>query len=345
MSSQELDIGARRKFLVDGISEFSDQTATDREEAERKLAPNVRNRDYEKIIYQDDNSLDQWCAIRVIKYRYRVDQVKNQEKTMCDIMLPMPLQLQTGYTQQWTELDDISAILGQVASTASGEVDLGNLLKNPLETMSQLGGAALKRGSLSIDDEGSLSSGLMKNLLLNPAATAGLGGLIGAAIGPRTAATLGATAAGISRAVGTVGGLAANKYQTVTFEKPQLRQHNFSWNLVARSPEQATRMQKIINRLKWHSSPGQIDGSFGFFEYPELFALHFDSGEGSPNAKSNKNLFSISPSAMSSFNVDYHGTGRPLYSYDDKQPLSVTISMTLQEVVVVTKNTIDKFNR
>ena len=104
-------------------------------------------------------------------------------------------------------------------------------------------------------------------------------------------------------------------------------------------------MQKIINRLKWHSSPGQIDGSFGFFEYPELFALHFDSGEGSPNAKSNKNLFSISPSAMSSFNVDYHGTGRPLYSYDDKQPLSVTISMTLQEVVVVTKNTIDKFNR
>lgn len=321
--------------------EFSDQAETDRAEAEeRKLARNVRYRDYEKIIYQDDNSLDQWCAIRVIKYRYRADQVKNQEKTMCDIMLPMPLQLQTGYTQQWTELDDISAILGQVASTASGQVDLGNLLNDPSGTMTKLSDAFMGR-----QDSSSGVSGLMKNLLLNPAAAAGLGGLIGAPVGTRTAAVLGATAAGISRAVGTVAGLAANKYQTVTFEKPQLRQHQFSWNLVARSPEQATRMQKMINRLKWHSSPGQIDGSFGFFEYPELFALHFDGGEGSPNAKGNKNLFSISPSAMSSFNVDYHGTGRPLYSYTDKQPLSVTISMTLQEVVVVTKNTIDKFNR
>ena len=300
----------------------------------------------EKIIYQDDDSLDQWCAIRVIEYNYRAEQVKNQETVVCDIMLPMPLQLQTGYNQQWTELDDMSAIMGQVVNKELGGRDvMRNMMDNPIDAVNQ----AIKAGETNIT--GGDASELLRNLALNPLAAGAVGAIAGGTVGSifgqgeTGAAVVGALAGAASRAVGTVGGLAANKYQTVTFEKPQLRQHQFSWNLVARSPEQATRMQSIIDRLKWHSSPYQTSGTYGFFKYPELFALHFDGAEGSTGANGNKNLFSISPSAMSSFNVDYHGTGRPLYSYTDKQPLSVTISMTLQEVVVVTKNTIDNFNR
>ena len=320
---------------------------------------------YKKIIYQDDDSLDQWCAIRVIKYRYRAEQIKNVDTVVCDIMLPMPLQLQTGYNQQWTELDDLSAILAQVAGGGSADNIRNEFAQgNMSNAMSNLTNNVM-------NNLGNRSNEMFKNLLLNPQAAGVLGGVVGSAIvgagggllnalrrvgsnddnntvgqaAAGTGAVAAALAASASRALGTVGGLAANKYQTVTFEKPQLRQHQFSWNLVARSPEQAARIQEIIKKIKHHSSPNQPAGSFGYFEYPELFALHFDRAEGSTGAKGNENLFSISPSAMSSFNVDYHGAGRPLYSYTDKQPLSVTISMTLQEVVVVTKNTIKDFNR
>ena len=299
----------------------------------------------EKIIYQEEDSLDQWCAIRVIEYSYRADQIKNNEKVICDIMLPMPLQLQTGYNQQWTELDDISALLAQVASKTPG-TDMASFSTNPAGTLTKLVKGAYNEATNS-------SSALAKNLFLNPAAAAGFGGIVGKTISKligqedATGAAAGAAlAAAASRAIGTVGGFASNKYQTVTFEKPQLRTHQFSWNLVARNQKQAIRIQNIIQKLKYHSSPEE-DGTsgYGFFRYPELFALHFDGGSGNTKTKGNENLFSISPSAMSSFNVDYHGSGRPLYSYTDKQPLSVTISMTLQEVVVVTKNTIKDFNR
>ena len=306
---------------------------------------------YEKIIYQEEDSLDQWCAIRAIEYRYRADQIKSNENVVCDIMLPMPLQLQTGYNQQWTELDDISALIAQMASETPG-FGVDQLLNNPSSVFNNFKGQ-IENAMKNLAGGG--TSDLIKNLALNPNAAAAAGAIAGGAagglLGGENGATAGAAIGGVlaqatSRAIGTVGGLAANKYQTVTFEKPQLRQHQFSWNLIARNQKQATRIQRIIKKLKNHSSPKQEgSSSFGFFRYPELFALHFDGGSGNTKAKGNENLFSISPSAMSSFNVDYHGTGRPLYSYTDKQPLSVTISMTLQEVVVVTKNTIDDFNR
>ena len=105
--AQELDIGNSSIGNLGPIS-------TD-EKAAAAIQEEIRSggrRKKEKIIYQDDDSLDQWCAIRVIEYNYRAEQVKNQETVVCDIMLPMPLQLQTGYNQQWTELDDMSAIMG-----------------------------------------------------------------------------------------------------------------------------------------------------------------------------------------------------------------------------------------
>ena len=238
------------------------------------------------ISYQDDTSIDQWCAIRVIEYRYRPEQIKNNERVVCDIMLPMPLQLQTGYNQQWTELDDLSALISQMANeTGKGVQDILNDPKGFLKEFGETASSAFMGNT----------SDLLKNIALNPTAAAAIGGIVGGGLVGAATGTEGGVAAGAaagatiaqatSRAVGTIGGLAANKYQTVTFEKPQLRQHQFSWNLIARSQEQAKRIKRIIYKLKYHSSPDQRGGrAFGFFKYPELFALHFDGAEGSTGA-------------------------------------------------------------
>lgn len=304
------------------------------------------------IFYQEDASLDQWCSLRVIKYNYRAESITSKERVLCDIQLPLPLQLNTGYNQQWTELDDVSAFIANAISGKGNRdaiqkaIDSGDFTSLQTAARDTFSSVSANRGALAT------------NLALNPAVTGAAVGIV--ANSPAVAAVTAATV----KAISSVAGLASNKYQTVTFEKPQLRQHQFSWNLVARDANQASRIQKIINKLKLHSSPSQTN-NFGYFEYPELFALHFGDGGSEASASDaaqqtesqvdsfsagrgvigNPNLFSISPSAMSSFTVDYHATGRPLYSYDDKQPLSVTINIVLQEVVVVTKQTINKYNR
>jgi hypothetical protein len=74
-------------------------------------------------------------------------------------------------------------------------------------------------------------------------------------------------------------------------------------------------------------------------DYPEQFDIDFNHG---------KHLYNIGPSVLTSFNVQYHAEGRPLYydiSATEKAPVSVNISATFQEVAIVTKETIARFGR
>lgn len=325
--------------------------AQDAEELRAVLDQRNNNRSFKrfgKISYQDDDSLDQWTSIRVLKYKFRGE--KSDEVALTDIVLPLPLNLETGYQQQWTDLDDISAGIGQIFNNreaiGNSVSDLINQLQgisskeNPLTEAANI----IKRFASGNSEAASLATNLLMNPTIAGTAAGTLAGLTGLATGSATRAAALAIGAGaifapVVRGFGINLGIAANRYQTVAYEKPQLRQHQFNWNLIARDQEQSKKIQKIIYALKYHSSPDNRGEIFGYFNYPELFSVNFGP------EFNNKNLFNISPSVMSSFNVNYHGTGRPLYHFEDKTPLSVNISMTLQEITVVTKQNIEKDNR
>jgi hypothetical protein len=240
----------------------------------------------ETVEYPSEN-LEQWCNIRIQEYVYRAQVETNIKNTLGDIRLPLPLQLQTQYQQQWNNNNGVTGFLGEVGRLGM-EGNLGGSLGN-----------------------------LVANALSNPELYAAIGF---AGNGPIP----GLSVAGVASAATALAGVAANKFETVTYEKPELRQHQFSWNLVARSRDEGVAIQEIIKKLKYHSHPG--GGSSGaYFSYPELFNVQFFFDE---------NLFTIGPSILENLSIDYHAAGRPLYQ-----------ASQFKETAALTKDLIEKQRR
>jgi hypothetical protein len=114
-------------------------------------------------------------------------------------------------------------------------------------------------------------------------------------------------------------------------------------------------IRKIIYAFKYHSSPGfaksinintsvvggsdnlqsSTPGKF-FFKYPEYFEIEFHRKE---------HLFSMAPSVLTRFNVDYHPLNTPAYSREEGReptPVQINISLSFQETEIVTKESIEK---
>lgn len=252
-----------------------------------------------------ENETEQWCNIGIYEYVYRAETERTLKHGLGNVRLPLPLQLQTQYSQQYDGYDNIGSLLA--GSIASGQT-VDQFAKNAALTTE----AAVATGGLA--------SGLVR----------GLSGL-------NADTFLGAGAVALaSQGLTALGGVAANKFETVTYQKPELRQHQFSWNLTAKSRSEGIAIQNIIKKLKYHSHPGGGDDSGAYFKYPEVFVVKFFSDQ---------NLFTIGPSVLESFGVDYHASGRPLYQASDRMPINVAINCSFRETAAVTKNSIEKESR
>jgi hypothetical protein len=248
------------------------------------------------------NDVEQWCNIGIYEYIYRAESEKSLKHGLGNVKLPLPLQLQTQYQQQWNNFDDLASLaIGSLRSGASVESQLKNVAFTE-EFATAVGGAI------------GLGSG-----------TGALGALAGAV-----------SASSISQGLTALGGVAANKFETVTYQKPELRQHQFSWNLTAKNRDEGIAIQNIIKKLKYHSHPGGGDNSGAYFKYPEVFVIKFFSDQ---------NLFTIGPSVLERFGVDYHASGRPLYQASDRMPINVAINCSFRETAAVTKNSIENEGR
>lgn len=242
--------------------------------------------------------VEQWCNIGVYKFVYRAETEKSLKNSVGNIRLPLPLQLQTQYQQQWNNYENLASLV--IGSMNSG-AGLGDIAKN---------------------------------LALTEEAAAIIGGLGGKLVGDKSAIAGLVSAPQISQGLGALAGVSANKFETVTYQKPELRPHQFSWNLTAKSREEGQAIQNIIQKLKYHSHPGGGDGAY--FEYPEIFVIKFFSDE---------NLFTIGPSIMENFSVDYHASGRPLYQATDRMPINVSITCSFKETAALTKKLIKNERR
>jgi hypothetical protein len=89
-------------------------------------------------------------------------------------------------------------------------------------------------------------------------------------------------------------------------------------------------------------TPGMKNGGQGFtgafMNFPEQFDIDFHYG---------KNLFDIGQSVLTTFGVNYHEQGTPLYHDVDgeKYPASINIDMTFMEVTTLTKRQLAEKNR
>jgi hypothetical protein len=261
---------------------------------------------------------DHWVCFRVAEERKFRSKAVKQENTLAYIYLPVPTSLKTGYKSNYKNQE--LGVIGALTSAGLGDATSGNKDQFNKEAIA---------GALATDfaksEAGTLASGLIGNII---------GGTTGAIAGGAAAVAANqAVTAGLGNA-----GIARNPHQAVLFDGTDFRSHSFNYRLIARNRAESVTINKIITAFKYYMAP-KISKSTHFFEYPQQFDIDF---------KNENFLFDIGTSVLTSFDVDYHAQGSPLYfnSGDgDMAPSVVDISMTFQEVTITTKDEIAGLGR
>lgn len=126
-------------------------------------------------------------------------------------------------------------------------------------------------------------------------------------------------------------GKAANPFQAVFFQNPELRTHSFSYTLSAKTQQESNSIRNIIREFKTAMLP-TFAGNKTFFNYPKVFEIEFRFDE---------YLFEIGTSVLTSFDVSYHGENTPSYFDLNKAPTVVKIAMSFQEANILTANDVE----
>lgn len=276
------------------------------------------------IFPSDLDSIDHWVAFRVSKTtRFRRAEFGKKD-TLLTIFLPMPYNLQTGYKANYSNENlGIGGLIG--AKVASGASNKG-VIQSIKDEINNLSKDEIASGGLA------LAAFTAESELLPGAAAAVSRKLpIGAGL---------ATAGSQNIFKGSLGGagIARNPHQALLFSGTDFRSHSFSYKFIPKNKHETDVIRDIITRFKYHMSPSFL-ASNHFFKYPENFEIDFHYP---------KYLFNIGSSILTSFNVNYHGEGQPIYfgnDGDEKAPMSIVIDLTFQEVTITTKEEIEKQNR
>ena len=279
----------------------------------------------------DVEQLDHWCVVRIFAQslmRRKDTPIKND---IARVFLPMPQQLSTGYNHGYNaeSLGPIGAAAASLgaAGAAGGISGMADKVKGLLSAEAAKGAAASAGYYLSQAAEG--GGGLIAGAASSVPV---VGSVLGAAVAPAVKGAMGGA------------GIARNPFMALLYDSPAMREHSFSWKLVARNYAESNTIYNIIKLFKYHAAPGRsslgdVAGQSVFLTYPEQFDVDFHH---------NELLYNIAPSVLKGFSVNYHPDGTQYHMSPDgtaKAPVSVQIEMQLQEVAIVTKENIKSDDR
>ena len=279
------------------------------------LASKLRNDGAKNLRFPDDiASLDHWCAIRVFAHKLMRRQDSAINDDYCRIFLPMPANLATGYSHGYNaeSLGPEGAFAAQAAGAAAGQIRQGKFNAKSL----------FEQATSGTDIEGVIAGAATKVTSIAEN-TPGLQNITKGALG----------GAGIAR----------NPFQALIYDAPAMREHSFSWKLVARNYKESQSIYDIVRVLKYHAAPGrgtpgQVAGQSVFLSYPDQFDVDFHYDDF---------LYNMAPSVLKSISVNYHPDG-PMYhtSQDGKKaPVSVQLELSFQETSIITRGDIQSSDR
>lgn len=137
---------------------------------------------------------------------------------------------------------------------------------------------------------------------------------------------------GVGASIST--GIARNPHIAVYYVQPDLRSHNFAYRLSARNSAESETVKGIIRFFKSAQAPTIVPTTNNhLFGYPDEFQITFNN---------ETNLFKIYTCVLKDFTVNYHAQGNPAYFRDTKAPVDVDISLTFQEVGVITRDMVNQ---
>jgi len=270
---------------------------------------------------EDIESQKHWMMIRVFKdAQFRLKKATPDHSSLETIVLPMPATLGTGYGAEYKNSD--LGLAGVAAATMATE----------------------GRGLGSTKSVGELLSGVLGKIRSESNQQFGRAAIAELTRGAAEAADFLIPGDVVGGFLGALN-IAPNPHTAVLFQNVGLRSHQFQYKFIAKNKAESERLRKIIAIMKYYMLP-DYSSSFGnfYFNYPNKFQIDFHYP---------KYLFSIAPSVLTSFAVNYHAEGVPLYfgaedgglGEQQPAPFSVELDMTFQEVTIQTKQTVKDYNR
>lgn len=133
------------------------------------------------------------------------------------------------------------------------------------------------------------------------------------------------------------GNYALNPHVELLYKGVGHREHQFSFLLFAKSEAETRTIDNIVKTFRYHQAPEFTGVGNGFFIYPSVFDIGFYSGN-----RLNTFLPKITTSAMTSIQVEYGGIGGEFKTFMNDAPNVVQISMTFQELEIITKEKIEQ---
>ena len=113
------------------------------------------------------------------------------------------------------------------------------------------------------------------------------------------------------------------------FQGPVLRDFNFDFTLIARSPEEGKEIRKIIKFFKDGMAPKFNNSTF--LTTPDIFILKYKRGGADDTILKTVNRFNPGGLALKTFAVDYAPNGY-WSAYQDSQPISLKMTMNFTEL-------------
>ena len=226
-----------------------------------------------------------------------------------------PGALKTSYSSKYETFEGFQGVVSNVRDQASA--------------LSRDGGSAAARG-------GGVMSGANKET--------GMMSIISGALGAEAAEGAGFALAKAVREKSDIGkaalmgaGVAVNPYLTVFYSGPgDFRTHTFSYDFIARNPNESKQIQKIITALKYRMLPGKFttQSHSYFLTFPHQFRINFYLNG---NVNNRDKIFSIKRSVLTNMSVDYGGAGVPVFFDADSYPFNIKLDVTFQEIKILTR--------
>lgn len=123
---------------------------------------------------------------------------------------------------------------------------------------------------------------------------------------------------------------AKNPYTQLVYKSPALRQFQFTWNLMPISKKEAMQISEMVMEIRKEIYPAAAGV---LFKYPAEFQIIMKS--------MGRILLQTTAAACTSFQVTYDTQGNP-YTHTDGYPVTTNITMSLQEVKLLSGESIEK---
>lgn len=125
-------------------------------------------------------------------------------------------------------------------------------------------------------------------------------------------------------------GVAVNPFLTVLFKQPNFKKYSFTWKLIPKNPDEARRINAIIQTFKYHLLPDISQASGGaLLNYPSMVQISFFGKD--------NYLFRFKPCVIENMEINYAPQGVSFFKGDQNVPTEIDLTLSLMEIEYWTK--------